>query len=767
MKEIRALFWLALGGLLAHTAFAQPKPLTWTFPIRRPHAGVLLGNGTQGLMVWGEGRTLKITIGRAGFWDHRGGNEFATRTTYQDVKRLLQAGDEEGIKAAFAVPEKSGTPNLGHPQQIGGGRLEITLPDGWTLQRAVLELATGSVNVFAKKGVGKEEKLVLRQAVNEELAWLEAPTSLRAKLATRLVPSWEHVRTPLEKAGVPAPESFEASTLRGFVQALPEDDPLSIGYRPTPTGLALASALGKSARQEVEKLLVWSPASNVRNSTSQFWQTYWQTVPRLQLPDPVLQEIVDYGLYKQACATPPQGVACALQGPFNEEYQLPPWSNDYHFNINIQMIYTPALASNRPEHLAPLWTMLSAWVPQMQQNGEKFFGRKGALLLPHAVDDRCRVVGTFWTGTIDHACTAWMAYLAYQHYRYTMDRAILEKTAWPLLEGAFEGYFAMLEAVPDGKGGTRWSLPVSVSPEYGGSGMKAWGRDASFQLAALHRIARILPAAAKALGKPIDSRWADVDARLPAYTTVDGVWMPENGSKGPRIALWEGQDLVGSHRHHSHLGSLFPFCTVDPNDPQHAAVVKTSLSNWTFKGPGAWSGWCVPWASAIWSRMEAPEAAVMWLRYWAENYLNEGRGTLHNASFQGQSLISDYPWAKRPADALNREIMQLDAGFGALTAVFELLVQNREDVIYVLPAIHRDWKNFSFENIRAEGAFLISAKVEGGKTSEIRVKSLAGGTLKLAHGLGEAYTADEQAGTGAVLERTMQPGQTLVLLRTN
>lgn len=758
------LAWLLVVALPAG-AFAQPKPLTWHFPIRRPHAGVLLGNGTQGLMVWGEGRTLKITIGRAGFWDHRGGNEFAARTTYADVKRLLQAGDEEGIKAAFAVPEKTTASNLGHPQQLGGGRLEITLPDGWTLQRAVLDLATGTVNVFGQNSLGKQEKWVLRQAVNDELAWLEVPAALRGKTSQRLVPSWEHVRGQLEKVGVKAPEAFEAGTTRGFVQELPEDDPLAIGYRPTPNGLALVSALGKSARQEVEKKLVSSPASNVQNPTSQFWQTYWQTVPRVQLPDPVLQEIVEYGLYKQACATPPQGVACALQGPFNEEYQLPPWSNDYHFNINIQMIYTPALASNRPEHLDPLWTMLNAWVPQMQQNGEQFFGRKGALLLPHAVDDRCRVVGTFWTGTIDHACTAWMAYLAYQHYRYTMDRTILEKTAWPLLEGAFEGYFAMLEAVPDGRGGTRWSLPISVSPEYGGSGMNAWGRDASFQLAALHRIARILPAAARALGKPIDPRWADVDARLPAYTTVDGVWMPEFNSKGTRIALWEGQDLVGSHRHHSHLGSLFPFCTVDPKDPQHAAVVRTSLNNWLFKGPGAWSGWCVPWASTIWSRMENPEAAVMWLRYWHENYLNEGRGTLHNAAFQGQSLIADYPWAKRPAEVPNREIMQLDAGFGALTAVFELLVQNREDVIYVLPAIHRDWKNFSFENIRAEGAFQISAKVEDGKTSEIRVRSLAGGTLRLAHGLGETYTVDGQPGTGSMLERAMQPGQVLVLRR--
>ncbi|MCU0368253.1 MAG: hypothetical protein MUF39_05435, partial [Cyclobacteriaceae bacterium] len=58
----------------------EGKVLTWNFPLNRTHTGILLGNGTQGLMVWGKDNQLKITIGRAGFWDHRGGNEFSART---------------------------------------------------------------------------------------------------------------------------------------------------------------------------------------------------------------------------------------------------------------------------------------------------------------------------------------------------------------------------------------------------------------------------------------------------------------------------------------------------------------------------------------------------------------------------------------------------------------------------------------------------------------------------------------------------------------
>ncbi len=54
--------------------------LSWDFPLPRTHTGILLGNGTQGLMVWGES-TLNVTTGRAGFWDHRRGKLCEVRIT--------------------------------------------------------------------------------------------------------------------------------------------------------------------------------------------------------------------------------------------------------------------------------------------------------------------------------------------------------------------------------------------------------------------------------------------------------------------------------------------------------------------------------------------------------------------------------------------------------------------------------------------------------------------------------------------------------------
>ncbi|MDZ7608169.1 MAG: hypothetical protein U5K79_21905 [Cyclobacteriaceae bacterium] len=554
------------------------------------------------------------------------------------------------------------------------------------------------------------------------------------------------MKEQLEKVSVLPPDIWqeelpEGNKINGFTQSLPEDQPLSIGYKSMGNGdIFMASSVSDQAKEDVVNSLKELQRWEVKNEDIEWWRTYWNDVPKIHLPDPILQDIVNYGLYKQAICTPEHGIACSLQGPFNEEYQLPPWSNDYHYNINIQMIYLPALATNRANHLNPIWKMINDMMPELKKNGEHFFGTPGALMLPHAVDDRGRVVGSFWTGTIDHACTAWMAQIAWQHYLFTRDEKILRETAWPLLVGAFEGYWAMLEQKKAADGQMTYSLPVSVSPEFRGSQMNAWGKDASFQLAAIHMIVEILPEAAKAIGESNDERWARVSAGLPKFTAITGPASLESPSRQvERIALWEGMDLIESYRHHAHLAGIYPFDVIDPLNPETRGVVRATYDNWIRKGAGVWSGWCVPWAAILHNRNNEPEAAVSWLHYWYQNFLNEGRGTLHNAAFGGISNISSPGWHNIPEIERNREVMQLDAGFGALSAVLDLLVYQKQGTIYVLPKIHRDWRKFDFSGIAVEGGFLIGAKVERSETTEITIKSKFGGTLKLAHGLGEKF----------------------------
>ena len=744
--------------------------LLWQFPLPRTHTGALIGNGVQGLMVWGVDNQLNITIGRAGFWDRRGGKDFLKNTTYRKVKDLLYADDQAGLRDVFGVDVEPEPGQPSRPHQIGGGRLEIEMPEGWVLTSGVLDLNYGIFEATAKNEIGELEIIRIRQSVYDEIAAITFSKRILDQSEIRLVPSWDHVKGQLEPVGVEPPEIWTDEidgrpSIQGFIQRLPEDEPLAIGYKQTANNrIIVGSSVSENAIENVVNELRDITEWKIIQQDIDWWDNYWREVPKINLPNPFLQDIVNYGLYKQAIATPEHGIACSLQGPFNEEYQLPPWSNDYHFNINIEMIYMPSLSTNQADHLKPLWDLVMDMMPTLKENGEHFFEREGALMLPHAVDDKGTVVGSFWTGTIDHACTAWMAQLAWLNYRYTMDEEILKNIAWPLLNGAFEGYWAMMEKGRNKNGQTVLSLPVSVSPEFKGSRPDAWGKDATFQLAALHMIAEIMPKAAEVLGEEMDDRWLEVSENLPRYSTVVGPQSLERPErKVERIALWEGMDLIESHRHHSHMAGIYPFDVIDPLDPHNRHTIRSTYDNWIRKGAGVWSGWCIPWASILHNRNNEPEAAVSWLLYWYRNFLNEGRGTLHNAAFGGISNISSPGWHDIPEIERNREIMQLDAGFGALSAVLDLLVYQKRGVVYVLPNIHRDWREFDFEGIAVEGGFLIGAKVNSNQTQEITIKSKFGGDLKLSHGLGDKYLLNDTQMDGLILERIFEAGEEVVL----
>lgn len=57
--------------------------------------------------------------------------------------------------------------------------------------------------------------------------------------------------------------------------------------------------------------------------------------------------------------------------------------------------------------------------------------------------------------------------------------------------------------------------------------------------------------------------------------------------------------------------------------------------------------------------------------------------------------------------------------------VNEMLMQSYEGIIRLFPCWDKN-SPASFENLRADGAFLVSAELKNGKTSALRIKSLMG-----------------------------------------
>lgn len=54
--------------------------------------------------------------------------------------------------------------------------------------------------------------------------------------------------------------------------------------------------------------------------------------------------------------------------------------------------------------------------------------------------------------------------------------------------------------------------------------------------------------------------------------------------------------------------------------------------------------------------------------------------------------------------------------------------------IRIFPAVPTAWKDASFDRLRAEGGFAVSAMRRGGKTTQVRIKSLAGQVCRIKPG---------------------------------
>ena len=678
-------------GLVAAATLlvAGAGPVEWEFPRTGGcHEGLAFSDGVTGVLVWGGGETINLTVARADLWDHRGGCEWRDAWSYTNIVALVRRNDKAALKALFKMEAKPGEPV--NPQLIPLGRLVVRIP-GAVLQRGTLDPKTGLGSLTFATSAGLKTAELAMGKVSRAFV-IRFPGSVACQV--KVVPSMEHagVRTYLTSVGFGLPETWDDGTAGGFRWKLPVDAPVSLGWSRKGRDLSVRTS------RTFERLSGGTDYDHVRAESLAQWKAFWDRAAHVRVPDGTIQQVYEYGMYRFGAMTDPDGVPAGLQGPWLEDDKMIPWNGDYHFNVNVQECYSPAFRGGHPEHLLPLFRMIRSWWPRLRENARKFCGIGNGFMLPHSVDDRGVCIGGFWSGTIDHASTAWVADMMYRYSRYANDVDFLRRDAYPFMCGAMNVYRAMMEETADGT----LAFPVGSSPEWGALDGIEVGRNPSYQLAAARRLAMDLIASAGVLGVEPDPMWKDVCARLPKYAC---------GEEG--IEIFEGVGLKQSHRHHSHMAGLYPFNTLDLDDPAVAQAVQRTYFKWIEMGTGWWSGWCVPWASILHTHIGNPDMAVDMLHSWERYFTNAGHGSRHDVYRPGFSVMTRTFWDGlfgRIGDKPGAEIMQMDGMCGAVTAVLELMVHEVGDKTFRFRGCPDRWRDVSFDNVLTSDGRRISGR---------------------------------------------------------
>ena len=181
-----------------------------------------------------------------------------------------------------------------------------------------------------------------------------------------------------------------------------------------------------------------------------------------------------------------------------------------------------------------------------------------------------------------------------------------------------------------------------------------------------------------------------------------------------------GHKYEVSHRHFSHLMAIHPLGIIDySNGEVDQEIVNNTINNLLEKGSDWYVGYSFSWLANLQARAFDGEAAAKTLRIFAENFCLPNsfhvNGEQHN---KGYSKFKYRPFT-------------LEGNFAFAAAIQEILIQSHTGVVQIFPAIPKSWETLSFDQLRTEGAFLISANKEDGKVKSVKVISEKGGILKL------------------------------------
>ena len=220
------------------------RRMEWAFPLPRPHAGIALGNGLLGALVWGR-ESIRVTLNRADFWDHRGAFQpIEGVSTYAHMAAAYRPEDASWFDEVFPVPPRDAT--MSTPSRLPFGRFELALRAGCRPVSGTLDPATGRVEIRIA-GPGRAARTVLRfdLCVRRSVLWIEDPGE--AVRGVRVRTAWEWVAETLRRLQFPEPVRVARRGQWGWAQGCPADPALAAVCHRADGGYVVALERGADA----------------------------------------------------------------------------------------------------------------------------------------------------------------------------------------------------------------------------------------------------------------------------------------------------------------------------------------------------------------------------------------------------------------------------------------------------------------------------------------------------------------------------------------
>ncbi len=725
--------------------------------------GIPLGNGMLGALLWEKDGKLRISLDRADLWDLRPmENMQGDRFRFDWVIRQVWKDNYRAVQEQFDVPY-SREPA---PTKIPAAALEWDLRELGTVKSVRLHLDQALCEITWESGA----RLLCFVHATEPVGWIALEGAGDENLPELDMPdyhfadsraSMETSRTDLRRLGYPAGQVRHTShSLTGEQEGWGGMD-YQVQVEMSRSGKKSLTAAWSVSRS-LPGYPVQEPASSVAAGALErgfeadlrthrdWWGKYWAQ-SSVSLPDSVLEKQWYLEQYKFGAASRRGAPPIALQGVWTADNgQLPPWKGDFHHDLNTELSYWSCYSANHLEE----GLAFPDWLWETRQAAARFareyFGT-GGWNMPGVTTLTSEPMGGWIQYSFSPTTGAWLAQHFYLHWRYSMDTVFLAERAYPYLQAVAQHLEELAQKDPSGM----LKLPLSSSPEINDNSIHAWFmQTTNYDLALIRWLVEKTSELAGVLGKQQEadhylellSRWPglSVSARNGALEVAPGISLPQ------------------SHRHFSHLMAIHPLGLIDlSHGESDSLIIQASLHELDSLGPDQWTGYSYSWLGNLEARAGNGDRAAEALRIFSTCFcLPNSFHVNGDQSGTGKSGFTYRPFT-------------LEGNFAFAAGIQEMLIQSHTGTIRLFPAIPADWKDVSFRQLRAEGAFLVSARMEGGMVRSLEVIAEKGGVLRLADPFGKAgYTGgemmmEETDGGSPVLVRKMEKGEVLHLSMKN
>jgi alpha-L-fucosidase 2 len=694
--------------------FAQPglqHNLVFDSLAKRWDEAIPLGNGWLGALVWQKNETVRISLDRVDLWDDRPMPEIDKLRFSWVVEQVKKNTYDTVQKIGDAPYEKYPAPT-----KIPGAAMEFDLRKFGKVIWNALDIEKAVSTIKYQNGVLLQNYIHATKQVGyfsfENLPHKDF--SLHAILPSLIIPGYDADKNNVTGSSVEGQGLERLGYGKGTIKKTPNS---ILYHQPTCNGNYYEVLIKWKKFSATHFVGEWTitinkhamlaeldPLAKEPNgwvSHIQWWNNFWNR-SAVSIPDKILEKQYYLEMYKFGCVARSNTPPISLQAIWTADNgNLPPWKGDIHNDLNTELSYWPGYQSNHLDLTASFTNWLWKTKRQNKTWTKQYFGVDG-LNVPGVTTITGKPMGGWIQYSMSPTTVCWLAQHFYWQWKYGMDNRFFYEKLKPYYGQVILYLRSMIDK-------DTHQLPLSSSPEFNDNSIKAWFSNYTNYDLALCKFAFTSSNEITGLDSTVLKR-----RTLPTPCLLPELDVNETG-----LTVAPGQILDVSHRHMSPYMAIYPLCLLDVYNPRDSSVIKKSLRHIESLGTREWCGYSFSWMSCLYARAKEGDNAVKQLQIFASNFCSPNSFHLNGDQNGGEFSNATY----RP--------FTLEGNFAFAQGIHELLLQNHRGVIEIFPAVPEGWKNVSFKTLRAEGAFLVSARKENGVVSELKIYSEHGGNLKL------------------------------------